>query len=77
MKWDGNHMKRTDEKKLEKIFGKISKNKFKCDYLHCVFGMGLAGFERCAIRHSNPYNPKCPAFKTEEEMFADHEASRK
>ena len=48
---------------LEGIFGPLSTNKWKCNWLKCAHGMGLAGRERCMF--GDPLAEDCPDFEDE------------
>jgi len=39
----------------------------KCDYVHCMAGMGLVGGGRCFLK-GEWWNKKCPQFKRDEEI---------
>ena len=38
----------------------------KCDFVHCMAGMGLAGNGHCFL-NGEWWNPKCPQFKRDVE----------
>ena len=43
-----------------------NKDKWKCDFVKCVNGLGLAGMGSCP---GDPFIETCPNFMTEEEAF--------
>ena len=62
-----------DKKILEEIFGPLNKNaeKWKCNWIKCVYGMGLAGLGRCII--GNPLDKNCPNFEDEDYFLETQE----
>ena len=56
-----------DKKVLESIFGKLSTEKWKCKWMKCAHGMGLAGRGRCTF--GDPLDEHCLKFEDEDEFL--------
>lgn len=54
---------------LEEIFGPLStdEKKWKCNWMKCAYGMGLAGRGRCAFGDAE--DKECPYFEDEDEFL--------
>ena len=45
----------------------MNSERWKCKWLTCAHGMGLAGMGRCSTR-GEWWNKKCPKFQTDKEL---------
>jgi len=61
----------TDEEILDAIFGPPDPNtkKWKCPWLKCAHGMGLAGRGKCS--YGDPLDKDCPGYMDEKEFLQD------
>ena len=66
-----------DKELLEEIFGPLSTDEknWKCNWMKCVYGMGLAGRGRCAF--GDPLDKDCPNFGDEDVFLQNWEAEYK
>ncbi len=56
-----------DIKILEDIFGPLSTKKWKCNWMKCAYGMGLAGRGSCMF--GDPLSEDCQNFEEEDEFL--------
>ena len=59
------------------MIDRIDRKDMKCKWLHCAYGMGLAGTGCCVVKNGDPKNPNCPEFRTEEQMLKEQRESMK
>ena len=67
-------MKDKEKEILEEIFGKAEK-KWNCNWMKCVYGMGLAGRGMCAF--GDPLDKDCPNWEDEDEFLRNWEKEYK
>lgn len=60
-------MNEKEKKILEDIFGPLSTKKWKCNWMKCAYGMGLAGRGKCEF--GDPLAENCRNFEDEGEFL--------